>query len=49
VKYLLDTHVVIWWLMDDRKAGAKRLRSFVGSNAVLGGDRRRVALKSGND
>jgi PIN domain nuclease of toxin-antitoxin system len=26
VKYLLDTHVVIWWLMDDRKLPKEHAR-----------------------
>jgi PIN domain nuclease of toxin-antitoxin system len=39
VKYLLDTHVVIWWLMDDRKlskAHAKLLERCERSGTPVG-------------
>ena len=34
-RYLLDTHVVLWWLHSDRKLG-RRTRDVAGVNRALG-------------
>ena len=46
MKLLLDTHVVLWWVRDDRRLGRQARRAIATAESDLSGVRKHTLLDS---